>query len=100
MQPGEDEYGCHAEKDDADYYRIPRGESAGPEQQATSNEADQDSDGVGEAEAVQGVWEDVDEKDSGEEAGDVVVPLHRILRGLNVSTSVSLIFSLSRDSDL
>jgi hypothetical protein len=76
MEDGEDQDRCHTESHQGDCQGISEGEFARPQQQAASNQTDENADDVLEAEAVQDVGDDVDKKDSGEEAGDVVVPLH------------------------
>jgi hypothetical protein len=76
MEEGEDKDRCHTENHQGDCQGISEGEFARPQQQAASNQTDKNADDVLEAEAVQDVREDVDEKDSGEEAGDIVVPPH------------------------
>ena len=76
MEDGKDKHRCHTEYHQGDCQETSDGEFASPQQKAASNQTDKNADDVLEAEAVQDVGEDVDEKDSGEEAGDVVVPPH------------------------
>ena len=76
MEDGKDKHRCHTENHQGDCQETSEGEFASPQQKAASNQTDKNAYDVLEAEAVQDVREDVDEKDSGEEAGDVVVPSH------------------------
>jgi hypothetical protein len=67
---------AHAGEHGEDGPDVPQGEVADPEKEESTRERDRDSDEIEEGEAVQGVRQDMDEKDSGKEAGEVVIPLH------------------------
>jgi hypothetical protein len=51
-------------------------EFASPQEQAPADKADQCADNIGGSKTVHHVGKEVNEKDSGKETGEVVVPLH------------------------
>jgi hypothetical protein len=76
MKDSEDKHSSHTCHHKHDLPGVFEGEPACPQEQTTYDKADGDAEDVDEAESVQNMREDVDEKDSGKEAGNVVVPLH------------------------
>jgi hypothetical protein len=80
MHETEDKHGGYAGKEQADCQRIPEREFARPQQEASSHKTDGDAENVRGGEAMHKMRDDVDEKDSGKVAGEVVVPLHQMLR--------------------
>jgi hypothetical protein len=78
MQGGKDQYRSHAQQDQNDCQRVSQRELAGPQQKTTTYQTDQDADDVDGAHAVHQMRNDMDEEYAGEEAGEVVVPLHGV----------------------